>query len=56
MRAAVRLVSGLDGSQFAASGEIAAGIDAIALLDVAGTLHFAFRRRLRGRERRIDRR
>jgi hypothetical protein len=45
----------VDGSQFAARREeTAAGIDAIGLLDVAGAFHFAFRRRLRGGERRID--
>jgi hypothetical protein len=55
MRAAVRSVSGWTAASLRRREEIAAGIDAIALLDVAGALHFTFRRRLRGCERRIDR-
>ncbi len=54
MRAAVRLVLGLDDSQFAARREEgAAGIDAIVLFDIARALHFAFRGRLRGGEGRF---
>jgi hypothetical protein len=53
MRAAVRPVSGLGGSEFAARWEESAAEDAI-LLDVAGALHFAFGGGLRGRERRLD--
>ena len=46
---------GVDGSQFAARREeTAAALDAFGLLDVAGAFHFAFGRRLRGGERRID--
>src|SRR4030081_1453629 len=48
---AVRSFSGTDGSQFAACREeIAARIEAIALFDIAGALHFALGRGLRGGE------
>jgi hypothetical protein len=43
MRTAVRDLNRTDGSQFAARREeIAAEIDAVGLLDIAGAFHFAF--------------
>src|ERR1700739_1989678 len=51
------VVSRTDDSQLAARREkAAAGIDALALLDITGALHFTLGRRLRRRERRVDRR
>src|SRR5260370_34089206 len=55
MRAAVRAFMRADGSQFAADRENRRK-DRGELLDVAGALHFALRRRLRGAERRVARR
>src|SRR5258708_39509873 len=54
MRADVRPVSGLGGSQFAARrAEIAASRRRV-LLDITGALHFAFGRRLSSRKPRVD--